>query len=86
MATDPPHVTLYMTVWCGSVYAAKRYLERRGIAYTEVDIDAVPEAAARLEGWTGGYRTVPTFEIAGQIVIDFDVPALEAILGAAPPG
>jgi glutaredoxin len=86
MATEHPHVTLYMTVWCGSVYAAKRYLDRRGIAYTEVDIDAVPEAAVRLEGWTGGYRTVPTFDIDGQIVIDFDVPALDAILGEAQAG
>ena len=81
MATAPPHVTLYLTVWCGTVYAAKRYLEQRGISYTEVDIEQVPEAAAQLEAWTGGYRTVPTFDIDGQIIVDFNVGALNKILG-----
>ncbi len=77
----PPTVTLYTTSWCSSVHLAKWYLERNGIPYTEIDIDKVPEAAQQLERWTGGYRTVPTFDIDGQIIIDFNVGALNKILG-----
>ena len=76
-----PTVTLYATSWCSSVGLARRYLERHGVPYTEIDIDEAPEAARRLEGWTGGYRTVPTFEIDGQVVVDFNVGALNKILG-----
>jgi hypothetical protein len=34
-----------------------------------------------VERWTGGYRTVPTFDIDGQIIVDFNVGALNKILG-----
>jgi mycoredoxin len=76
-----PDVTLYTTAWCSSVRLARWYLERNGIPYTEIDIDREPDAARRVEGWTGGYRTVPTFEIGDQVVVDFNVGALNAILG-----
>jgi glutaredoxin len=76
-----PTVTIYTTSWCSSVHLAKWYLERNGIDYTEIDIDKVPEAARRVEQWTGGYRTVPTFDINGQIIVDFNVGALNKILG-----
>jgi glutaredoxin len=76
-----PHVTIYTTSWCSSVHLAKWYLERNGIRYTEIDIDKVPEAARQVERWTGGYRTVPTFDIDGQIIVDFNVGALNKILG-----
>jgi mycoredoxin len=81
MSKPYPTVTLYATSWCSSVQLARWYLERHGVPYTEIDIDEVPEAARRLEGWTGGYRTVPTFEIDGQVVVDFNVGALNQILG-----
>ena len=81
MRTTYPTVTLYVTSWCSSVQLARRYLERHGVPYTEIDIDETPEAARRLEAWTGGYRTVPTFEIEGQVVVDFNVGALNKILG-----
>lgn len=83
MQSEEPHptVTLYTTSWCSSVHLAKWYLERNGIAYREIDIDQVPEAARQVEEWTGGYRTVPTFDIDGQIVVDFNVGALNRILG-----
>jgi len=77
-------VTVYTTSWCPDCRAAKRYLTERGIPYEEVDIERTPGAAARVEAWSGGYRTVPTFDVGGRIVVDFDRAALEEALVAVP--
>lgn len=78
---SPADVVMYTTSWCPSVRAARRYLDMHGIPYREVDIDRTPGAAKQLELWTGGYRTVPTFDIGGTIIIDFDMRQLRKVLG-----
>jgi hypothetical protein len=32
--------------------------------------------------WSGGYRTVPTFDIGGTIVVDFNRDALDRALAS----
>ncbi len=76
----PKSVTMYTTSWCPDCRAAKRYLAQRGVAYEEVNIEETPGAAERVEEWSGGYRTVPTFDIDGQIVVDFNRAALDQAL------
>ena len=51
---------MYTTGWCGDCRAAKSALEARGIPFVEVDLDADPGAAARVESLNGGRRSVPT--------------------------
>ena len=53
-------VTMYSTPWCGYCRRLKAQLEREGIAYTEVDIEAQPDAAEYVMSVTGGNQTVPT--------------------------
>ncbi len=77
----PKKVIMYTTTWCPDCRNAKRYLDGRGIAYEEVNIETTPEAAKKLIEWSGGYRTVPTFDIDGEIVVDFDRPKLDRIFG-----
>ena len=67
-----PLVTLYTTSWCGSCRMAKRYLDQAGLAYDEIDIEAVPEAAEQVMGWARGYRTVPTLRVGETVVVDWD--------------
>ena len=81
MQPSKPNVTLYMTSWCPTVRLAKNFLQRRGIEYTEIDIERTPGAAQQVEQWSGGYRTVPTFDIDGTIIVDFNRAALEELLG-----
>ena len=45
--------------------------------YEEVDIEQVPDAGAKLEQYTGGYRTVPTFDVDGQILVNPNRAELE---------
>ncbi|HEU5328162.1 MAG: glutaredoxin family protein [Thermomicrobiales bacterium] len=79
----PTQVIVYTTTWCPDCRAAKRYLDQRGIAYDEINIEETPGAAEQVEAWSGGYRTVPTFNVGGAIVVDFDRRALDAALVAA---
>ena len=53
-------MTMYTTTWCGYCRRLKSQLEREGIAYIEVDIERVPEAAELVMSVNGGNQTVPT--------------------------
>jgi mycoredoxin len=46
----------------------KRWLENRGIRYTEIDISKDQGAARYVEELNGGYRSVPTLLIDGKHV------------------
>lgn len=53
-------VTMYTTVWCGYCRRLKKQMERAGVHYSEVDIEADEAAARFVEQVNGGNRTVPT--------------------------
>jgi mycoredoxin len=57
-------VTMYSTTWCGYCRRLKSQMEREGIAYTEVNIEEDPAAAALVEKANGGNQTVPTLLFA----------------------
>ena len=59
---------MYTTAWCPDCKRFKRVLDKHGVACAEVDIDADPAAAKRLEETTG--RTaIPFLEIDGGPMI-----------------
>ena len=45
-----PSITIYTKGWCPYCGAAKKLLEEKGAACTEIDIEKKPEARARLKG------------------------------------
>ena len=53
-------LTRYTTDWCGYCARLKDGLQREGIAYEEVNIERVPDAAELVMQVNGGNRTVPT--------------------------
>jgi mycoredoxin len=57
-------VTMYSTTWCGYCRRLKGQMDREGIAYTEINIELDPEAAALVEKANNGNQTVPTVVIA----------------------
>jgi glutaredoxin len=81
---DPslPHggIVMYCTKWCPDCRRARVWFSARNLDFVEVDIDAVPGAAAQVKAWTGGKRITPTFEIDGKIIIDFNEKKLTEAL------
>ena len=58
-------VTLYTTPICGYCAMAKRLLDRKGVAYTEIDVMGSPDKRAEMVSRSGGGRTVPQIFIDG---------------------
>jgi mycoredoxin len=57
---QPDRPTMFTTTWCGYCARLKGQLKRAGVEYTEVDIEAHPDAAAIVASVNGGNQTVPT--------------------------
>lgn len=74
-------VVMYCTSWCPGCRRARVYFEANNIPYVEIDITRDREAAARVRGWANGNETTPTFNIRGQILVEFDERKLDHALG-----
>ena len=58
-------LTLYSSSWCPDCRAAKRFLEKHNIPFTEINIDQVPGAAEEVVKNTGK-RAIPQFVLDGK--------------------
>jgi mycoredoxin len=61
---QPDRPTMFTTTWCGYCARLKGQLKRSGIEYTEVDIEAHPDAADIVAAVNQGNLTVPTMLFA----------------------
>lgn len=74
-------VTMYSTAWCGYCRRLKRQMEEAGIPFVEVDLDDDPSHDDRIIATTGGYRTVPTLEVDGVLLVNPSLAEVEKALG-----
>ena len=77
-------VTMFSTTWCGYCRRLKRQMDDAGIAYIEVDLDDDPSYDDRIIAKTGGFRTVPTLEIRGELLVNPSIREVEEALTAQP--
>lgn len=61
-----PEITMYCTAWCSDCHRAKVFLQERGVAFREVNIDKSEEAEQLVLRVNNGRRKVPTFEVQGR--------------------
>ncbi len=61
-------VEIYTTPFCPYCLAAKRLLQKKGAAYTEIDVSNDPVLREAMTARAGGKRTVPQIFIGGQHV------------------
>jgi glutaredoxin len=80
-AVKPRSVVMYCRPGCIDCRLARRFLERNGVAYEEIDVRATPGAEARVREWTGGPLISPVFDIDGTIIVDFKRNELVEALG-----
>jgi mycoredoxin len=65
VAKPYPQITIYSRPWCGSSMQVKRWLNERGIPYTDIDITRDRAAARLVEELNHGYQSVPTILFDG---------------------
>lgn len=61
-------VEIYTTPFCPYCLAAKRLLQKKGVAYTETDVSMDPDLRQKMTARAGGRRTVPQIFIGGAHV------------------
>ena len=73
------NVTVYSAPWCAFCHAAKDYFDKLGVKYSDKDVEKEPGAG--LEAVTkSGQRGIPVIDIAGEVIIGFDRPKIDAAL------
>ena len=81
MSDSTNQVTVYSAVWCAYCHAAKDYFDKKGVKYTEEDVDKNPQAGLDAVN-KSGQRGIPVIDIAGDIIVGFDRPKIDAALAA----
>ena len=71
-------VTLYATDWCGYCKQTRRFLDSKGIPYTEFDIEK--DAAGRKAYEALGGRGIPLIDVNGTLIRGFSPDAILAAL------
>lgn len=70
---------IYTTPWCQFCKHVEAYLDEKGVAYEEIDVQA-DQAKAQEMIEKSGQMGVPVTEIKGEIIIGWDKPKFEALL------
>jgi len=73
-------VIMYCTPWCPDCRIAREWLKRNNIIFSEVDISVNLTAARQVRTWGTGFQITPTFDINGEIILDFDESKLRDLL------
>ncbi|HRW47274.1 MAG: NrdH-redoxin [Caldilinea sp.] len=75
-----PKVIVFSTPTCSYCNAAKSYFRQKGVKYRDVDVSRDP-AAARDMVRRSGQQGVPVIDIGGKVIIGFDRPKINQLLG-----
>lgn len=80
-AAGNAQVVMYATSWCGYCAQARAYFARKGIAYTEHDVEKSPAAHAEFRRLGG--RGVPLIVYGEQTMTGFSERGFEALRAGA---
>ncbi len=81
MTSKPqPRVIVFSTPTCTYCNAAKRYFREKGIRFNDVDVSR-DMAGAREMVRRSGQQGVPVIDIGGRIVVGFNRPVIDQLLG-----
>ncbi len=75
-----PKVIVFSTPTCSFCNAAKKYFREKGVKYTDIDVSR-DQAAARDMVRRSGQMGVPVIDIGGRIVVGFNRPQIDQMLG-----
>ena len=69
-------IKIYSTSWCPACVKAKKYLGLKGLAFSEINVAAAHEDREEVFK-VSGQRTVPVLDINGEIIVGFDMSAID---------
>lgn len=72
-------VTIFTSTTCGYCHEAMRWMDERGVEYTERNINE--DADARKELIKNGFMGVPVIYVDDEVVQGFDRAKLQKLLG-----
>lgn len=76
-----PTVTIYSTTWCAFCNTEKQWLDKLGVKYISKNVEEDEAAHNELnQKLNGNFQGVPVTDIAGEIILGFNRPALQAAL------
>jgi glutaredoxin len=75
-------IELYSASWCSACATAHRWLDANNVRYEEIDVDHRPGARAQLVA-LNPRRTLPTFDIDGDVLVGFDPARLGSAITTA---
>lgn len=79
--TATPQVTIYTTTFCAFCATEKQWLDHLGVPYISKNIEEDQAASEELMQKLGGnFQGVPVTDIAGDLILGFDRPRLQASL------
>lgn len=71
-------IILYTSSTCPHCRTAKNFLQEKGYAYVEKNVQTDPQATSELNAL--GVQGVPTFDIGGQVIVGFNPTAVDKAL------
>lgn len=78
--TTTKNVVMYGSLWCGFTQRAIAFMDKLGVPYEYVDLDSDAEAEALVASWNNGRSIRPTFDIAGEHMVNPSPHQIEAAL------
>jgi glutaredoxin-like YruB-family protein len=74
-----PRVVVFSTPTCPHCRSAKRYLKKKGVRFTDVDVSRDSRAARDMER-ISGQQGVPVITVDGRPIVGFNRPKLNRLL------
>ena len=72
-------IIIYSADWCAFCHAAKDYLTKLGVKFTEKNVEENREFAEEAVN-KSGQAGIPVLDIDGEIIIGFDRPKIDMLL------
>jgi glutaredoxin len=79
-APEEADIVMYCNRWCPDCRKARAWLAKHDIEYVEVDVTRHMDAAEKVRGWADGKLITPTFEIDGEVVVNWDEKKMREML------
>lgn len=77
---NQPKVLVFSTPTCSFCNLAKKYFREKGVKFTDIDVSR-DQMAARDMVRRSGQMGVPVIDIGGKIIVGFDKPKINSLLG-----